>query len=310
MHVKQIKDAVSHGILAFPATAFKSGDTLDHEANAAHIAFLVGHEPAALVCGGGAGEIFSLDLSEQCALVELTVAHSRDVPVIAGIGQGTANAREGARNAEKAGADALLLFPPYLVQAEQEGLRDYIAGVCRSTALPVIAYSRDNGVVLPETAMRLADDHSNFLGIKDGVGDFEALLELKMRGGDRLALINGVPTAEILAVQCFAFGIESYSSAVFSFLPEVAKRFFDAVARRDVAESSRLLHEFYLPLTALRRRRRGYAVSIIKAGLQLMGQPAGHVRPPLTDLTQDDMAELERLIDVAQGQEPAYALSH
>lgn len=303
-------DAVSHGILAFPATAFKSADTLDCEANAAHISFLVGHAPSALVCSGGAGEIFSLDLAEQRALVEVTVANAAGIPVVAGVGQGAANAREGARNAEKAGADALLLFPPYLVHAEQEGLRDYIADICRSTGLPVIVYSRDNGIVTTETALRLADECPNFLGIKDGVGDFEALLEFKLRGGERLALINGVPTAEILAVQCFAFGIESYSSAVFSFLPEVATRFFKAVSSRDAAETSRLLHEFYLPLTALRKRRRGYAVSIIKAGLRLVGQPAGPVRPPLTDLTHEDMAELERLIGVARGQEAAHALSH
>lgn len=305
-----IRSAVSHGILAFPATTFKSGDVLDWDANAAHTAFLADHGPAAMVCGGGAGEIFSLDLAEQRALVELTVASSGAVPVIAGIGQGAANAKEGARNAENAGAQALLLFPPYLVHAEQDGLRDYIADVCRATSLPVIAYSRDNGIVAPETALRLADAHANFLGIKDGAGDFESLLDMKLRGGDRLALINGVPTAEILAVQCFAFGIRSYSSAVFTFLPDVAKRFFAAVEGQDVAESSRLLHEFYLPLIALRRRRRGYAVSIVKAGLRLVGQPAGPVRPPLTDLTPDELDELERLIRVARGEEAAHALSH
>lgn len=310
MTFDHLKKAISHGILAFPATAFKSDDALDRDANAAHARFLSEHAPAALVCGGGAGEIFSLDLGEQRALVEVTVAACGGIPVIAGVGQGAAYAKEAARDAEEAGAAAVLLFPPYLVHAEQQGLRDYIADVCRATALPVIAYSRDNGIVSPDTALALADAHDNFLGIKDGVGDFESMLDLKLRSGDRMVLINGVPTAEILAVQCFAFGIESYSSAVFTFLPEVAKRFFYAVASGDVIESSRLLHEFYLPLIALRRRRRGYAVSIIKAGLRLTGQSAGPVRPPLTDLTSEEMGELERLIALATKDGVAHAVSH
>jgi PAS domain-containing protein len=118
--------------------------------------------------------------------------------------------------------------------------------------------------------------------------------------GDRLAIINGVPTAEIIASQCFAAGIRSYSSAVFSFLPEFALGYYRAVRDADQAEVDRLLNAFYVPLTAIRARRRGYAVSIMKAGLSLVGKSVGPVRPPLVELTAGDLDELGALIGWAQ----------
>jgi 5-dehydro-4-deoxyglucarate dehydratase len=110
-----------------------------------------------------------------------------------------------------------------------------------------------------------------------------------------------VPTAEILARQCFAIGIRAYSSAVFAFLPALARRFFVAVRDGDDDAADDLMNRFYLPLVKLRARRRGYAVSIIKAGLRAVGKPAGPVRPPLVDLTAGEEEELRRLIaSVAQ----------
>jgi 5-dehydro-4-deoxyglucarate dehydratase len=56
-----------------------------------------------------------------------------------------------------------------------------------------------------------------------------------------------------------------------------------------------------LPLVKLRSKRRGYAVSIIKAGHRVVGKPAGSVRPPLVDLDQSEQEELARLIADASG---------
>jgi 5-dehydro-4-deoxyglucarate dehydratase len=148
--------------------------------------------------------------------------------------------------------------------------------------------------------MRLADACPNFVALKDGTGDFESLLALRRLAGDRLAIVNGVPTAEIIASQCFAAGIRSYSSAVFSFLPEFALAYYRAVRDGARAEVDRLLNAFYVPVTAIRSRKRGYAVSIVKAGLRLVGKGVGPVRPPLVELTRADMDELAGLIDWAR----------
>ena len=294
-----LSSRVAEGILAFPASAFLADGSVDREGAAAHAAMLAAHGPAALVPAGGAGEIFSLDLGEQQSIVRITVENAGDVPVIAGVGHGLAVAKAAARNAEASGAAGILLFPPYLTQSDQDGLANYVAEVCGAVGIGVIMYSRNNGILNADTTLRLAERLPNFIGVKDGVGDFETILRLKHRGGDRLVLINGVPTAEIIAAQCFAVGIRSYSSAVFTFLPAVATRFYEALRDGERTLSDRLMADFYLPLIDIRNRRPGYAVSIVKAGLAAVGRSAGAVRAPLHDLTADEMKRLEELIDRA-----------
>ncbi len=287
---------ISEGVLSFPATVFTSSGELDETAFGDHIADLADFAPAALVPAGGAGEIFSLSITEHRRVVKIGVANAGGIPVIAGAGQGLANACEMAITAEQEGAAGLLLFPPYLIRPEQAGLQAYVERVCASVSIPVIVYSRDNGVIEADTALNLLESCKNLIAIKDGTGDFEALVSLKQRAGGRLAIINGVPTAEIVARQFFAAGVTSYTSAVFTFLPPVALGFYHALRGNDVATVDRLLAEFYVPLAALRGRRRGYAVSIVKAGLRVMGKAAGSVRPPLVDLTAAETSELGALI--------------
>jgi len=291
-----LKRRISEGVLAFPVTPFAPDLSLDPAAFESHIAHLASFRPSALVPAGGAGELFSLSPEEQDRVIRATVAAADGIPVIAGVGQGIAIATERARAAERGGADAILVFPPYLVTAEQAGLAAYVEALCRTVDIPVIVYSRNNGVLAPDTALRIAERCANFIGLKDGIGDFEALVSLRRRVGDRLTLINGVPTAEIIASQFFAAGVRSYTSAVFSFLPEFALRYFEAVRDENRGEVDRLLGEFYVPLAAIRSRKRGYAVALVKAGLRLVGRPAGPVRPPLLDLDEDDERDLARLI--------------
>ena len=83
---------------------------------------------------------------------------------------------------------------------------------------------------------------------------------------------------------------------MFNFRPELALRFYAAVRQRDNATVQALLKSFYLPLIALRDRKRGYAVSMIKAGAEIVGRPAGKVRTPLTDLTAEERDTLAALI--------------
>ena len=294
-----LKRRISEGVLAFPATPFTADLAFDPAAFETHVAHLARSRPCAVVPAGGAGELFSLSPEEQDEVVRLAVGAAAGVPVIAGVGHGHAIAIARARAAEAHGADGILLFPPYLVTAEQEGLAAYVEAVCRAVALPVIVYSRNNGVIAPDTALRLAARCPNFIGLKDGTGDFEAVIGLARRAGERLVLVNGVPTAEIIASQCFAAGIRSYSSAVFSFLPEFALSYFDAVRDGRRSEVDRWLADFYVPLTAIRNRKRGYAVAIVKAGLRLAGRSAGPVRPPLIELDQRDERDLARLIEGA-----------
>lgn len=282
--------------MAFPATPFRADLSLDQPRLEEHIALLATYEPTALVAAGGAGEIFSLSLAEHELVVRVAVANAGDVPVIGGAAYGTLIAREMARAVERAGGDAVLLLPPYLVNSEQEGLFRHIKTVAESVSIPVIPYSRDNAILSPQTMVRLAESCPNIIALKDGTGNIEAMAALRRLAGDRLTIVNGAPTAEVFAPQFKSLGVLSYSSAVFTFLPSFARTFFETLHNGDTALTERLLQEFYRPLVELRRRRRGYSVSIVKAGLRVCHRAAGPVRPPLTDLEKDDESMLSALV--------------
>jgi len=291
-----IKRRFSVGIMAFPATAFRSDGSFDRACYEEHVAFLAGHQPTALVAAGGAGEIFSLTLEEHAEVMQATVAQAGGLPVVGGAGYGTAMACQMARAVESAGGDAVLLLPPYLVRSEQEGLFAHIRQVCASVSIGVIPYSRDNAIISADTLLRLIECCPNLVALKDGTGNLGSISRLRERAGERLTIINGTPTAESFAVQFRSIGIHSYSSAVFTFLPLLAKRFFAALQSGDQVLVEAMMTRFYRPLVELRDRKHGYAVSIVKAGLRVTGRSAGPVRPPLVDFDAQDEGRLMHLI--------------
>jgi 5-dehydro-4-deoxyglucarate dehydratase len=87
-----------------------------------------------------------------------------------------------------------------------------------------------------------------------------------------------------------------YSSAVFNFIPKTAMKFYEAITKQDTETTSRILKEFFLPYVAIRNRRAGYAVSIVKAGARIVGHDGGGVRAPLLDLTGEESEALAALI--------------
>jgi 5-dehydro-4-deoxyglucarate dehydratase len=288
---------VGAGLLSFPVTHFADNLEWQPKPYQEHIAWLLSHQPAGLFAAGGTGEFFSLTPTEFAAVVRAAVAQTAgQVPVLAGCGYGTPMAKEFARAAGEAGADGILLLPPYLVNAEQSGLAAHVEAVCASTKLGVIMYNRDNAVLDEVSLERLCQRCPNLVGFKDGVGDIERMTRIYARLGDRLTYIGGLPTAETFALPYLEMGVTTYSSAIFNFLPNFAIDFYAAVRRRDHAKVFASLLEFILPYIEIRNRRKGYAVSIVKAGMKAIGRSAGPVRPPLLDLTAAELEELTRLI--------------
>jgi 5-dehydro-4-deoxyglucarate dehydratase len=293
--------SLGQGLLSFPVTHFDADGRFAEPAYRDHCGWLLRHPVAGLFAAGGTGEFFSLTPSEVEIVVSAAVgATAGRVPVVAGCGYGTAIAVELARAAERSGADGILLLPPYLMSPSQEGMIAHIEAVCRATGLGVIVYNRDNGIVDEVSLERLCDRNPNLVGFKDGVGDIELLMRILARMGDRLTYIGGLPTAETFALPYDRIGVTTYSSAIFNFMPEWALAFYDAVRRGDRAAVMNGLSEFVLPYIDLRNSTRGYAVSIVKAGMDAIGRPAGPVRSPLTPLTTPQREALSALIDNAQ----------
>jgi 5-dehydro-4-deoxyglucarate dehydratase len=288
---------VGAGLLSFPVTHFGENCGFQPKPYQEHVAWLLSHRPAGLFAAGGTGEFFSLTLSEFSSVVRAAVTQTaKQVPLVAGCGYGTAMAQEFAKAAEDAGADGILLLPPYLVGSEQAGLAAHVEAVCASTKLGVIMYNRDNAVLDDASLERLCHGCPNLVGFKDGVGDIERMTRIYARLGDRLTYIGGLPTAETFALPYLELGVTTYSSAIFNFLPNFALEFYAAVRRRDHATVFAGLRDFVLPYIQIRNRRKGYAVSIVKAGMKAVGRSAGPVRSPLTDLTEAELQELTKLI--------------
>ena len=280
-----LKETLANRLLAFPATPFLADLSLDLDRFGVLAERLVKGGTGAIFPAAGTGEFFSLSLNEYEKIVRETVrVAAGKLPVIPGVGYGTALAQEFARCAERSGADAILLMPPYLVQSEQDGLRLHVSTVARSIGIGVILYSRDNAIYSTDLLASLAEACPNIIGIKDGVGDFETLLGTVRRLTGRLVILGGLPTAELFAVPYRALGVTSYSSAVYNYLPSIAVRFFNSLPAHPNAVNE-LLDRFYLPMSKLRAKKRGYAVSVVKAGLRVTGMDCGPVRPPLLDFT-------------------------
>jgi len=293
----ELRKKIGEGLLSFPVTHFTSEFVFDEGPYREHIAWLLEHKPAGLFAAGGTGEFFSLALGEFTAVVKAAVSETAGrVPMLAGCGYGTAMAKEFARAAEDAGADGILLLPPYLVNSEQAGLAAHVEVVCKSTRLGVIVYNRDNAIVDDRTLEQLCERCPNLIGFKDGYGDIELMTRIYARMGDRLTYVGGLPTAETFALPYLEMGVTTYSSAIFNFLPNFAQQFYAAVRRRDRDRVYADLRDFVLPYIAIRNRRKGYAVSIVKAGMKAIGRPAGPVRSPLVDLSETELAELKKLI--------------
>jgi 5-dehydro-4-deoxyglucarate dehydratase len=299
MSPEEIKKQLSSGLLSFPVTHFDEDLRLNLDSYRAHVAWLSGFDAAALFAAGGTGEFFSLSPEEVGEVTRAAKDVSGDVPIITGCGYGGPLAKDIAKRAEKAGADGLLLLPHYLIGAPQEGIYQHVKSVCDATDLGVILYNRANSVANAETIARLADACPNLIGFKDGTGQVALVRQITARLGDRLCYIGGMPTHELFAEAFAAVGVTTYSSAVFNFVPALAQRFYKAMRAEDRVTMTKILQDFFFGFAAIRDREVGYPVSIIKAGVELVGRSPGPVRPPLTNLTSEEKDMLAALIERA-----------
>ncbi|GAA1924952.1 5-dehydro-4-deoxyglucarate dehydratase [Microbacterium aoyamense] len=288
------------GILFFPVTPFDTSGAIDHGLLAHHVVTGVDAGAGGVFPACGTGEYHALSAGEAAAVVRTAVtAVDGRVPVVAGSGGTLGHSIEVARAASDAGADALLVLPPYLVGGPQAGLVAYVEAIAAASDLPVVIYHRGTAQYSVDSVRRLAAN-PKVVGFKDGVGDL-ATAQLVVRavaetGRRDFAFFNGLLTAELTQAAYRGIGMPLYSSAAFAMAPEVANAFYRAYVDGDEARRIALLDAFYTPLVALRDETPGFGVSLIKAGLRLGGLPFGGVRAPLVDPTPDQEARLAEIL--------------
>nr|WP_265536925.1 5-dehydro-4-deoxyglucarate dehydratase [Streptomyces sp. NEAU-H33] len=292
------------GVLFFPVTPFTASGQVDREVLAEHLRRGLAAGPGGVFVACGTGEFHALSPEEHGEAVRTAVETvAGRVPVFAGTGGPLPLARRYSRVAQDAGADGLLLLPPYLVQAPAAGLAAYTRQVADAADLSVIVYNRSNARFDAATATELAR-HDKVVGLKDGVGDLDRLSRIVTAVRHELAgtakpfqFFNGMPTAEVTVPAYRGIGVDLYSSAVFCFAPEISNAFYQAVEKGDRHTVERLQREFFHPLVALRDQVPGYAVSLVKAGVRQRGLEVGGVRAPLVDPAPEHLDALRRITD-------------
>ena len=294
----ELQSILSQGLLSFPLTDFDASGDFYAEGYRTRLEWLAPYGATALFAAGGTGEFFSLAASEYSQVIKTAVdTCAGTVPILAGVGGSTRQAIEYAREAQRLGAKGLLLLPHYLTEASQDGVAAHVEAVCKAVDIGVVVYNRNVCRLNADHLERLADRCPNLIGYKDGLGDIELMVSIRRRLGERFSYLGGLPTAEVYAAAYKALGVPVYSSAVFNFVPRTAMDFYTAIARDDHATVNRLIDTFFLPYLDIRNRKAGYAVSIVKAGARIAGHDAGPVRTPLTELTEDEYAQLAALMD-------------
>ncbi|HWB97879.1 MAG TPA: 5-dehydro-4-deoxyglucarate dehydratase [Bryobacteraceae bacterium] len=298
MSVSELRERF-RGVFGFPITPFRKDLSVDLDALARNVDEMARHPFCAMVAAGGTGEVYSLTPEEIASVVRVTVeATAGRMPVVAGTGFSAVLGSDIARREEKAGADCLLVLPPYYSHAPEIGLVEYYATIGRATGLPLMLYSRDWAAFTPHQVAKLADHVPTLAFWKDGQGDARKLQRIMNYCGDRLAWLGGMGDDCVPAY--FAVGVQAYTSSISNIAPRLSLALADAGLKRDFGRLNELMRKYVHPLYALRERSKGYEVSVMKAAMEILGIPAGPVRPPLHDCTARDVEDVRKLMEVYQ----------
>ena len=242
-----------------------------------------------LVISGTTGESPTTSDAEKDRLLRTVIeAVGGRATVVAGVGTNdTAHTCELARQAEQAGADALLVVTPYYNKPPQNGLVAHFTRVADATGLPVMLYDIPGRTGIPiatESLLQLAQ-HPRIVAVKDAKADFAAA-SVVMAATD-LAFYSG---DDIVNLPWLSLGACGFVSVVAHVVGDRLHEMIDAFFAGDVATALRHHRELMPVYTGIMTRTQG--VIATKAALALLGLPGGPVRGPLADATP---AEIERL---------------
>ncbi|MCG5446266.1 4-hydroxy-tetrahydrodipicolinate synthase [Micromonospora sp. NIE79] len=242
----------------------------------------------ALVVNGTTGESPTTTEAEKEHLIRAVVEAVGDrAKVVAGVGTNdTRHTIELAAAAEKAGAHGLLVVTPYYNKPPQSGLLRHFTAVADATGLPVMLYDIPHRSGVPidtETLVRLAE-HGRIVAVKDAKGDLTATSWVTSRTS--LAFYSGEDALTLPALAVGCVGVVGTST---HFTGALTAQMIEAYDAGDMP-TSLALHRRLLPLFTGIFRTQG--TILVKAGLASLGLPAGPVRPPLVDATDDEIAQL------------------
>lgn len=276
-------------VLTAMVTPFTAERALDLEGAQRLASYLVDEQANdALVISGTTGESPTTgDAEKETLLRAVKEAVGDRARIVAGVGTyNTAHTLELARVAEKAGADGLLVVTPFYNKPPQAGLLAHFTTVADATGLPMLVYDipgRTGTAVHTDTMCRLAE-HPRIVGVKDAKGDIAATSWVLRRTD--LAYYSGEDAATLPILSIGGVGVVGTSTHLTG---AGTKQMIEAYERRQSDEALRL-HQALLPLYTGIFRTQG--TILVKAAMNLRGLPAGPVRSPLVDATEEEIAQL------------------
>ena len=280
------------GIVGFGITPFHKNLQINLEAlrhNAEHLA----EHCDAIIPLGHNGELFSLTPEEQrsvaCAVID---AVDRRRPVIVGVGFPIGIAREMAKSAEIAGADGILVLPPY-EQHNDDGLYDYFRSIASATRLGVLLFQTPSFNFSLKLLRRLSEV-PNIVGMKDEHGEMKQFVRQWKVSRDSIKPMCGV--GEILAPSYFALGVDVFTSGIVNFMPKTSNNLLRLLGERKFQAAVQLVEDEVIPIFDLRARRPGYMTLVIKEAMNLCGMNAGPARPPISSLAGSEREELRSIL--------------
>lgn len=250
----------------------------------------------AIVICGTTGESSTLSHQEHLDAIRFCVKHTAGrVPVIAGTGSNsTKEAVYMSVEAEKSGADALLLVTPYYNKATQKGLIRHYTMIAESVSLPIIMYnvpSRTGCNIQPATAAYLVKHVKNIVGIKEASGNISQITELMRLAGDEIELYSGNDDQVVPLLSLGGLG-------VISVLANVAPKYTHDMVMKfhqgDIKGSCEMQLNALPLINALFCEVNPIPV---KAALNLMGKEVGDLRPPLSKMEEQNQERLRKAME-------------
>jgi 4-hydroxy-tetrahydrodipicolinate synthase len=249
----------------------------------------------ALVVCGTTGEAPTLTSAEHRVLIRIAtgVAHGR-IPVVAGAGSNsTTHAIELSKDAEAAGADAILSVVPYYNKPTQAGMYAHFCAIAQSTGLPIILYdvpSRTACSFADETIARLAE-LPQFIGLKDATGDMARPSRLTSLLRPDFRLLSG---DDATALSCLAQGGHGCISVTSNLVPGLCRSMYLAYQQRQTARAQRL----WAPIARLTGALFAETSPVpLKYALSLLGLMAPKVRLPLVELSSGSKIDVAAALE-------------
>ena len=275
-------------------TPFKDNGEVDYESFAKNIEFQIEKGSDAIIVCGTTGEASTLSHEEHLDVIRYCVKYVNGrIPVVAGTGSNcTETAIYLSQEAEKAGADGLLVVTPYYNKATQKGLYEHFKMVADSVKIPVILYNipgRTGGVnILPETVVRLCNEVENIVGVKDATGNISQVAKLMSLADGKVDLYSGNDDQIVPLLSLGGKGVISVLSNVApTETHEICAKFFagDVEGSRKLQLSAiELIDALFCEVNPIP----------VKKALHLMGMMGGTLRRPLTVMEDVNAAKLEK----------------